>query len=197
MKKKRWKTVAISMGTLLILSIVVFLVFRGHYQAIAENIALIRITDLMFLLGLGVIYQTIESSICFVLVRNQLPDFTFKQANAVTYLGVFGKANRKKYSFRGVCYTQKPGSALHFKEECGKTSLCYVVPQPFGVCRAAGSASGESVRRLSVCMPVNTPASRARFGFPAFSLKLFLSKARWNYCACSMTIWSNRQKGVI
>lgn len=93
MKKKRWKTVAISMGTLFILSIVVFLVFRGHYQAITENIALIRITDLMLLLGLGVIYQTIESSICFVLVRNQLPDFTFRQANAVTYLGVFGNVS--------------------------------------------------------------------------------------------------------
>lgn len=50
----------------------------------------------------------------------------------------------------------------------------------------------------AVCVYARQHASiQGEAGFPAFPLKLFISRARWNYCACSVTIWSNGQKGVI
>lgn len=53
----------------------------------------------------------------------------------------------------------------------------------------------SSARRLSVCMPADTPASRARPGSPALRLRLLISKAGWNCCACSETGWSGWHKG--
>lgn len=48
----------------------------------------------------------------------------------------------------------------------------------------------------AVCVYARQHASiQGEAGFPAFPLKLFISRARWNYCACSVTIWSNGQKG--
>ena len=93
MRKKQWKTAAISIGTLCILSALVFLVFRDHAQEIMENIRAVRVADLLLLLCVGVIYQIFESAICFILVHDQMPDFTFWQAITVTFLGVFGKVS--------------------------------------------------------------------------------------------------------
>lgn len=93
MGKKQWKTVAISVATLLLLSLLVFWVFRNHYQGILRNIRAVSIPELLLLLGMGVAYQMLESAVCVTLVRRRLPVFSFRQATEVVFLGVFGNVS--------------------------------------------------------------------------------------------------------
>ena len=51
MGKKQWKTVAVSVATLTLLSLLVFWVFRDHYQEILQNIRDVSVGPLLFLLG--------------------------------------------------------------------------------------------------------------------------------------------------
>lgn len=93
MGKKQWKTVAISVATLLLLSLLVFWVFRDHYQEILQNIQVVSIPELLLLLGIGVVYHLLESAVCVTLVRRRLPTFSFRQAAEVIFLGVFGNVS--------------------------------------------------------------------------------------------------------
>ena len=93
MGKKQWKTVAVSVATLLLLSLLVFWVFRDHYREILRNIRAVSIPELLLLLGMGVLYQLLEAAVCFSLVNTQLPSFSFWQAAEVTFLGVFGNVS--------------------------------------------------------------------------------------------------------
>ena len=93
MEKKEWKSVATGVGTLFVLLLLVFLVFRSHLCEIIENIRSVPIVGLAFLLTLGIVYQLLDGAICFVLVRDQLPSFPFGQALTVTFLGVFGNVS--------------------------------------------------------------------------------------------------------
>ena len=93
MSKKQWKTVAISVATLLLLSLLVFWVFRDHFQEILQNIRAVSIPKLLLLLGMGVAYQMLESAVCVTLVRRRLPMFSFRQAVEVVFLGVFGNVS--------------------------------------------------------------------------------------------------------
>lgn len=93
MGKKQWKTVAISVATILLLSLLVFWVFRGHYQEILQNIRAVSIPKFLLLLGMGVAYQMLESAVCVTLVRRRLPMFSFRRATEVVFLGVFGNVS--------------------------------------------------------------------------------------------------------
>ena len=93
MGKKQWNTVAVSTATLLLLSLLVFRVFRGHYREILQNIRAVSIPELLLLLGMGVAYQMLESAVCVTLVRRRLPIFSFRQAAEVVFLGVFGNVS--------------------------------------------------------------------------------------------------------
>lgn len=93
MDKKRWKSVLVGISTLLLLSLLVFWVFRDHYQEIRQNIQAVRAGDLLLLLGMGIVYQLFEAAICKVLVGRQLPSFSFRQAVEMTFLGVFGNVS--------------------------------------------------------------------------------------------------------
>ena len=93
MNKKRWKTVVVSVATLALLSLLVFRVFRDHFQEIMQNISVVSTGSLLFLLGMSVLYQMLESMVCFTLVRRHLPKFSFKQAVEVVFLGVFGNVS--------------------------------------------------------------------------------------------------------
>lgn len=93
MGKKQWKTVAISVATLTLLSLLVFWVFRDHYQEILQNIRDVSVGPLLFLLGMGILYQLLEATICMILVRRRLPVFSFSQAVEVVFLGVFGNVS--------------------------------------------------------------------------------------------------------
>lgn len=90
MGKKQWKTIAISVATLLFLSLLVFWVFQDHYQEILRNIQAVNVPELLLLLGMGVAYHMLESAVCVTLVRRRLPMFSFRQATEVVFLGVFG-----------------------------------------------------------------------------------------------------------
>lgn len=90
MERKQRKTAAISVATLFVLFMLIFLVFRDHYEKIVANLRLIQFTDILVLLVAGTVYEILESAICFVLVQSQQPDFKFWRAVEVTYLGVFG-----------------------------------------------------------------------------------------------------------
>ena len=93
MGKKQWKTVAVSVATLTLLSLLVFWVFRDHYQEILQNIRDVSVGPLLFLLGMGILYQLLEAAICMILVRRRLPVFSFSQAVEVVFLGVFGNVS--------------------------------------------------------------------------------------------------------
>ena len=90
MEKKQWKTAAVSIITLVVLSLLVFWVFRDHYREIMEHIRAMRFSSLVILLSLGIGYQLLEAAVCFVLIRGQLSSFTYRQAVDVTFLRVFG-----------------------------------------------------------------------------------------------------------
>lgn len=93
MGKKRWKTVGISVITLILLALLIFWVFRDHYQEILWNIRSVHGGALAFLLGMGVLYQLLEASVCRCLVSSQLPALSLRQAVEVTFLGVFGNVS--------------------------------------------------------------------------------------------------------
>lgn len=93
MDKKRWKTVVSSAATLALLSLLIFLVFRKHFQEIMQNIRAVSIGSLLFLLGVSVLYQMLDAMVCFILVRRHLPKFSFEQAVEVVFLGVFGSVS--------------------------------------------------------------------------------------------------------
>ena len=88
MGKKQWKTIAISVATLLLLSLLVFWVFQDHYQEILRNIQAVNVPELLLLLGMGVAYHMLESAVCVTLVRLRLPMFSFRQTTEVVFLGV-------------------------------------------------------------------------------------------------------------
>ena len=93
MDKKRWKTVVSSAATLALLSLLIFLVFRKHFQEIMQNIRAVSIGSLLFLLSVSVLYQRLDAMVCFILVRRHLPKFSFEQAVEVVFLGVFGSVS--------------------------------------------------------------------------------------------------------
>lgn len=74
---------------LILLPLLVFWVLRDHYQEILNNIRAIPVGALLLLLALGFAYQLLESAASLMLIRSQLPDFSFMQALEVTFLGVF------------------------------------------------------------------------------------------------------------
>ncbi|MGM9600900.1 MAG: YbhN family protein [Faecousia sp.] len=93
MNKKQWKTVVVSVVTLALLSLLVFWVFRDHYQEILQNIRAVSVESLLFLTSMSVLYEMLESAICFTLVHRRLPNFSLWQATEVVFLGVFGNVS--------------------------------------------------------------------------------------------------------
>lgn len=86
MKKSHWKYLL----TILLVLLVLFLVFRENYQEILQNLRGVPVWAAALLFGLALLYQIMESAVCTCLVRTRLPDFPFRQACTVTFLGVFG-----------------------------------------------------------------------------------------------------------
>ena len=92
MDKKHQKNLWLGAIMLILLPLLVFWVFRDHYQEILNNIRAISAGALLSLLGLGLLYQLLESAASLMLIRSQFPDFSFMQALEVTFLGVFANA---------------------------------------------------------------------------------------------------------
>ncbi len=89
-KKLSWKNVIRTLAPLLAAGTAVFLVFRGNYQEILDNLRGVSPGKAAFLFALAAAFQMAESGICLALVRARLPGFSFRDAVEVTFLGVFG-----------------------------------------------------------------------------------------------------------
>lgn len=89
MEKKQRENLWTGLAMLVLLPLLMFWVFRGHYQEIWSNIRAVPVSALLLLLGLGLAYQLLEAAAGLTLVRSQLPDFSFCQAVEITFLGVF------------------------------------------------------------------------------------------------------------
>lgn len=89
MDKRQRKSLWTSLAMLVFLPLLVFWVFRDDYQEIWNNIQGAPAAGLLLLLGLGVGCQLLESAAGLTLIQSQLPDFRFRQAVEVTFLGVF------------------------------------------------------------------------------------------------------------
>ncbi len=76
--------------SLLTLSVLLWLVFRNHYQEIVQNILAASGGGVACALLLGIVYQGLEGLVCFLLVRRKHRAFTFAQAMDATWVGVFG-----------------------------------------------------------------------------------------------------------
>jgi len=90
MKKQQWKNAAGTLLTVLVIGLAMFLVFRGNYREILDNLRQVKPWQAASLFALAAGYQAAEAAIGMLLVRSRLPDFTYRQAVDVTLLGVFG-----------------------------------------------------------------------------------------------------------
>ncbi len=86
-KKKYLLSAVLSFLTL---SVLLWLVFRNHYQEILHNILAASGIGVACALLLGVVYQGLEGLICFQLVRRKHKGFSFSRAMGATWVGVFG-----------------------------------------------------------------------------------------------------------
>ena len=73
MKKTPWKKVLSSALTCFVIALAVFLVFRGNYQEILENLSKAPLWGTAVLFALAAAYQAAEAGICMALVRARLP----------------------------------------------------------------------------------------------------------------------------
>lgn len=89
MDKKQQKNLWVSAAMLILLPLLVFLVFRSHFQEILDQIRAIPAAAVLLLLALGLAYQLLESAASLTLIKSRLPDFSLGQALEVTFLGVF------------------------------------------------------------------------------------------------------------
>ena len=89
MDRKQRKNLWTGLLMLILLPMLVAWVFRGHGREIWDNIRAIPIGWLLALLGLGIVYQMLESVVCQTLVKPQLNGFLFRQAVEAVLLGVF------------------------------------------------------------------------------------------------------------
>ena len=87
MKKTPWKKILSSALTCFVIALAVFLVFRGNYQEILENLSKAPLWGTAVLFALAAAYQAAEAGICMALVRARLPGFSYRDAVGVTFLG--------------------------------------------------------------------------------------------------------------
>lgn len=93
MEKQKGKKIFLNVAMAVILLFIVFLVFRKDYRAIWNCLGNISATGLLLLLGMEAGYQLLDSLVCFTLVRERIPDFRFRQAVDIIFLGVFGNVS--------------------------------------------------------------------------------------------------------
>ncbi len=93
MDKQKYRKVVINLITVIILSALVFLIFRKDYQAIWECICHVPALGVVLILLVDLGYQLIGSVSRLMLVRTRLPEFKMKQAVGITFLGVFGSVS--------------------------------------------------------------------------------------------------------
>lgn len=93
MEKQKYRRIAANLVTVIILSTLVFLVFRKDYRSILDCLSHVSIRGLLMLLGLESGYQLLDSIAQRILIRTRAPSFGLKQAVDITFLGIFGNVS--------------------------------------------------------------------------------------------------------
>lgn len=89
MEKKGRKQTVISLLTVTLFFLLIALVFRDDYLAIAEGILSISPVGVILLFIMGAGYQLLDAAAYFSLLRSAFPEVRFHQGAAVVFLGVF------------------------------------------------------------------------------------------------------------
>lgn len=79
--------------TVIILSLLIFLVFRKDYRTIIECLKHVSMMGLFLLLGLDLVFQFLDSVTRRILIRTRMPSFGMRQAAGITFLGIFGSVS--------------------------------------------------------------------------------------------------------
>ncbi|MGN0372777.1 MAG: YbhN family protein [Enterocloster sp.] len=83
----------INLITVIILSLLVFLVFRKDYQKIIECLRHVSVLGVLLILSLDLGYQFLDSAARRILIHTRMPSFGMRQAAGITFLGIFGNVS--------------------------------------------------------------------------------------------------------
>lgn len=84
------KKALLSVGILLILTGVLFLLFRDHWAEISAALAQLSAGQIVLLLGIGLTYPLLEGVTSWLIVRSRLPRFTLRHGIDNSWMGTFG-----------------------------------------------------------------------------------------------------------
>lgn len=85
-RKKAW----ISLAVLLVLTGVVFWIFKSHWAEISSALAQLNVWQVVLVLVVGLTYPVLEGLVSWVIIRSRMPDFTIRQALESAFMGTFG-----------------------------------------------------------------------------------------------------------
>lgn len=89
MDKTNRKRFIVNLGVFALILAVLCKVLGQDAQEIAASLRGISGGQLLALLGMGMLYQLLDAAACHVLIRGQCPQFAYRQAVCVIFLGVF------------------------------------------------------------------------------------------------------------
>lgn len=92
-KRDILKRIAASLVTLLCLTALLVFIFRDNLGDIEEAFRALPALDVLWLFAMGASYQLLDAAACVMLVRTAVPDFSYRRALEVIYLGVFSKTS--------------------------------------------------------------------------------------------------------
>lgn len=93
MEKQKYRKVMINLLTVIILSLLVFWVFRKDYRTIIDCLKHISVLGLFLLLSLDLVYQLLDAATRRIVIRTRMPAFGMRQAAGITFLGIFGNVS--------------------------------------------------------------------------------------------------------
>lgn len=93
MEKQKYRKVMVNLATIIILSLLVFWVFRKDYRTIADCLKHISVLGLFLLLILDLVYQLLDAATRRIVIRTHMPSFGMRQAAGITFLGIFGNVS--------------------------------------------------------------------------------------------------------
>lgn len=85
--------IGVSLATLAGLTVLLLVLFRDNLGDFAAALAALSPVDALCLLAMGLLYQLMDSLICYRLIHCVQPAFRYRQAVEVTFLGVFGNVS--------------------------------------------------------------------------------------------------------
>lgn len=93
MEKQKRKKICLNSLLAAILSLIVLAVFSKDYRAILDCLGNLSAAGLLLVSVMGAGYQLIDSAVCFTLVRERIPNFRFRQAVEIVFLGIFANVS--------------------------------------------------------------------------------------------------------